>query len=96
MQFARALLGEDLLQPRGRRVGIEVLHLHLAVVGHLRLEPALAADFHRTHRDPEDRAAAADGLDDLHETVAQDPRADLVLQLRLELELLHLRAITRR
>ena len=83
MQLARALLGDHLLKPGRRVVRSEVLDPDLSVVRHLGLELHLAADDHGAHRDLEGLSAAADGLDDLHEALAQHSGADLLLQLRL-------------
>ena len=80
VEVARALLGDDLLQALRRAVRVEVLHPDVAVVGHLGLELLHAADLHGAQRDLEGLSVAANGLDELHEALAQRARADLLLQ----------------
>ena len=81
MKVARPLLRDDLLKALRRSVGVEVLHADLSVVDHLRLIARLAADRDGPHRDAERLAVAPHRLDDLHESLAQHPRADF-LRLR--------------
>ena len=77
MEFARALLRENLLQPRRRRVVVEVLHLDAARVVHLGLELPFAADLDGAQGDAEGLAAATDALDEFHKIPAKDAAADL-------------------
>ena len=89
MQIARALLGDDLLQAFARARFAEVAHLDLAVLDHLGLEAALAADGHGTKRNPERGAAATHRLHQFHEIGAEHLGADFFAQRRLEFELFH-------
>ena len=81
VHLARPGLGDDLLEAVGRALHGEVLHLHVAVVRHLRLEAFLAADLHGAHRYAERLAVAPDALHYLDEAFAEDARAYLVGQL---------------
>ena len=89
VHVACAALGDDLLKALRRGVHVEVLDLHLSVIRHLGLELLDASDLHGTHRDLELLAIAAHSLHDLHEALAQNPGADFLLQLRLELKPFH-------
>ena len=90
MEVARALLRDDLLQPLGGAVRVEVLHARLAVVDHLRLEPTFAADQDGPHRDAKRRAVAPHRLHNLHETLAEHARADFLCQFAVKFATFHL------
>ena len=89
MKVARPLLRDDLLKPLRRSVGVEVLHADLSVVDHLRLIARLAADCDGPHRDAERLAVAPHRLDDLHESLAQHPRADFLRQCGVQFSSFH-------
>ena len=89
VELPRALLRDDFLDALRSAVRVEVLHLNVATLGHLGLVLPDAADLDGAHRNPEVPAAATNGLDELHESVAKNPGADLLLQRILKFVLFH-------
>ena len=89
MEVSRALLRDDLLEAACDGGVIQVLHLDMPVVDHLGLELARAAYLDGAHGYAEGASVAAHGLHYLHEPLALHAGAYLILQLRIELKLLH-------
>ena len=80
MKVARALLGDQLVEAGGDSVSIEILHRDASVIRHLGLEAAYATNLHGADGYLELRAAAPDGLYNLHETLPENAGANLLFE----------------